>query len=203
MSSIVIEAFSEEEGNVTTEKYNGGKFRKFTQANQFLDLKQASMWFWIVLTHPIILVPKIERGAPEMRLCWAKKHGRSHGGAFRENCPGEPIFGSKTSKHVILNRLNTSYHPSTEDWACDTWNAPVLGKNNMGMPWRRIPWKLTRRISFWILNKSACDSEWSWCILSSWQQRLDVRQCYTPMSEPKQQDSALMTYFLKPLSIDL
>ena len=43
VSSIVIEAFSEEEGNVTTEKYNGGKFRKFTQANQFLDLKQASM----------------------------------------------------------------------------------------------------------------------------------------------------------------
>ena len=45
VSSIVIEAFSEEEGNVTTEKYNGGKFRKFTQVNQFLDLKQASMRF--------------------------------------------------------------------------------------------------------------------------------------------------------------
>ena len=43
VSSIVIEAFSEEEGNVTTEKYNGGQFQKLIQANQFLDLKQASM----------------------------------------------------------------------------------------------------------------------------------------------------------------
>ena len=32
-----------------------------------------------------------------------------------KNSPGEPIFGSKTSKHVVLNRLNTFYHPGTED----------------------------------------------------------------------------------------
>jgi predicted small secreted protein len=43
VSNIVIEAFSKEEGNVTTEKYHGGQFRKIVQANQFLDLKQASM----------------------------------------------------------------------------------------------------------------------------------------------------------------
>ena len=43
VSSIVIEAFSKEEGNVTTEKYHGGQFREIVQANQFLDLKQASM----------------------------------------------------------------------------------------------------------------------------------------------------------------
>ena len=43
VSSIVIEAFSDEEGNVITEKYSGGQFQKFIQANQFLDLKQASM----------------------------------------------------------------------------------------------------------------------------------------------------------------
>jgi hypothetical protein len=43
VSNIVIEAFSKEEGNVTTEKYHRGQFRKIVQANQFLDLKQASM----------------------------------------------------------------------------------------------------------------------------------------------------------------
>ncbi len=43
VSSTVIKAFSEEEGNVITEKYNGGQFQKLIQANQFLDLKQASM----------------------------------------------------------------------------------------------------------------------------------------------------------------
>ena len=79
MSNIVIEAFSKEEGNVTTEKYHGGQFRKIIQANQFLELTQAS-------------------------------------------------------KQVILNRLKTSYYPSTEDRACETCNAPVLGKNNMDVP---------------------------------------------------------------------
>ena len=43
VSSIVIKAFPKEEGNVTTEKYHGGQFRKSIHANQFLDLKQASM----------------------------------------------------------------------------------------------------------------------------------------------------------------
>ena len=39
VSSIVIEAFSEEEGNVITEKYNGGQFQKFIQANPFFRSK--------------------------------------------------------------------------------------------------------------------------------------------------------------------
>ena len=105
-------------------------FVKIDQANQFLDLKQASMWFWIVLTHPIILVPKIECATPEMRLCWAKTTWTCHGGAFRENWPGESVFGSKTREHVILNGLDIHFHHGNKDWTCGSAIRPCMSQSN-------------------------------------------------------------------------
>ena len=46
--------------------------------------------------------------------------------------------------------LDIYFRPRNKAWACDTWNAPVLGENNTHVPWRLVLWKLSRRTSFWI-----------------------------------------------------